>query len=73
MDEEEALSLTPYAHVLKDERDKLDSKAKKCILVGYGEETKGYQGRSASAKMYHSVKTSVVLSVKPRIRRKPLS
>ena len=32
-----------YAHVPKDERGKLDSKAKKCILVGYGEETKGYR------------------------------
>ena len=32
-----------FAHVPKDERGKLDSKAKKCILVGYGEETKGYR------------------------------
>ena len=32
-----------YAHVPKDERGKLDSKAKKCILVGYGEDTKGYR------------------------------
>ena len=31
------------AHVPKDERGKLDSKARKCILVGYGEETKGYR------------------------------
>ena len=32
-----------YVHVPKDERGKLDNKAKKCILVGYGEETKGYR------------------------------
>lgn len=32
-----------YAHVPKEERRKLDSKAKKCIFVGYGNETKGYR------------------------------
>ena len=32
-----------YAHVAKDERQKLDSKATKCILLGYGSETKGYR------------------------------
>ena len=32
-----------YAHVPKDECGKLDSKASECILVGYGEETKGYR------------------------------
>ena len=32
-----------YAHIEKDERSKLDSKARKCILLGYGTETKGYQ------------------------------
>ena len=31
-----------YVHVPKNERGKLDKKAK-CILVGYGEETKGYR------------------------------
>ena len=33
---------TAYAHIAKDERRKLDSKAKKCILLGYGSVTKGY-------------------------------
>ena len=32
-----------YAHVAKDERRKLDSKTRKCILLGYSTETKGYQ------------------------------
>ena len=32
-----------YAHVAKDERKKLDSKARKCIFLGYGTETKGYR------------------------------
>ena len=31
-----------YVHVPKDERGKLDSKAKKCVLLGYGDTTKGY-------------------------------
>ena len=30
-----------HAYVAKDERQKLDPKAKKCILLGYGTETKG--------------------------------
>jgi hypothetical protein len=28
-----------YAHVPKDERKKLDSKARKCVFLGYGTET----------------------------------
>ena len=32
-----------YAHIEKNERSKLDSKARKCILLGYGTETKGYR------------------------------
>lgn len=32
-----------YAHIPKDERRKLDAKSRKCILVGYGETTKGYR------------------------------
>jgi len=32
-----------YAHVPKDERQKLDPKARKCVFLGYGTETKGYR------------------------------
>ena len=32
-----------YAHIPKDERGKYDSKARKCILVGYSSESKGYR------------------------------
>ena len=32
-----------YAHVPKDERKKLDSKARECIFLGYGTEVKGYR------------------------------
>ena len=32
-----------YAYVPKDERKKLDSKSRKCILLGYGAEIKGYR------------------------------
>ena len=31
-----------YAHIEKDERSKLDPKSKKCVLLGYGSNTKGY-------------------------------
>ena len=32
-----------YTHIPKDERGKLDSKTKKCILLGYGSVQKGYR------------------------------
>ena len=32
-----------YAHVAKDERQKLDTKSRKCVLLGYGTERKGYR------------------------------
>jgi len=34
---------TAYAHILKDERKKLDSKARKSVFLEYGTETKGYR------------------------------
>ena len=34
---------TAYAHAPKDERQKLYSKSRKCVLLGYGSETKGYR------------------------------
>ena len=34
---------TAYAHISKEERRKLDLKAKKCILLGYGTDVKGYR------------------------------
>ena len=42
-------------HIPKDERHKLDSKCKKCILLGYGEKTKGY-------RLYDPVKKKVFYS-----------
>ena len=32
-----------YAHVPKDERGKFEAKTRKYIVVGYGNETKGYR------------------------------
>jgi transposase InsO family protein len=32
-----------YAHIPRDERGKFDSKSRKCILLGYGKQTKGYR------------------------------
>ena len=44
-----------YAHVSKDERQKLDPKAKKCIFVGYGDKTKGYRLYNPErGKVFHS-------------------
>ena len=34
---------TVFAHIPKDEQKKLDMKAKRCVLLGYGTETKGYR------------------------------
>ena len=44
-----------FVHVPKDERKKLDSKSKKCILMGYGTTTKGY-------RLYDPLKKRVVFS-----------
>ena len=46
---------TAYSHISKDERKKLDSKARKCIFLGYGEATKGY-------RLYDPVKGRVIHS-----------
>ncbi|KAK3735648.1 hypothetical protein QZH41_001075 [Actinostola sp. cb2023] len=34
---------TAYAHIPKDERKKLDPKARKCVFLGYGTDTKAYR------------------------------
>ena len=36
-------SCDAYAHIPKDERHKLDSKARKCIFLGYSKETKAHR------------------------------
>ena len=38
-----ALGYYAFGHVPKDEMHRLDAKARKCIFLGYGEETKGYR------------------------------
>ena len=32
-----------YAHVAKDERQELEAKSRKCVLLGYGTEREGYR------------------------------
>ena len=44
-----------YAHIPKDERQKFDSKARRCIFLGYGCNTKGY-------RLYDISRTKVILS-----------
>ena len=34
---------TAFAHIPKDERKKLDSKTRKCVMLGYGATVKGYR------------------------------
>ena len=44
-----------YSHVPKDEWHKLDSKAMKCIFLGYGSDVKGYRLYDTQHKrMFHS-------------------
>ena len=44
-----------YIHIPKDERNKLDPKAKKCIFLGYGATRKGYRlYNQKSSKIIHS-------------------
>ena len=53
-----------YANVAKDERKKLDFKARRCIFLGYGTETKGYRlydpkrEKSSLVEMWFSMKRS---------------
>ena len=44
-----------YANVAKDERQKFDAKARKCIMLGYGTETKAY-------RLYDIERERVILS-----------
>ena len=44
-----------YAHVPCDERAKFDSKTRKCIMVGYGNVTKGY-------RLYHATQGKIFYS-----------
>ena len=44
-----------FAHIPKDERSKFNSKTRKCIMVGYGDVTKGYRLYDlTSEKVIHS-------------------
>ena len=44
-----------YVHVPKDERRKFDSKSKRCILLGYGSETKAY-------RLYEKIRGRIIYS-----------
>ena len=43
-----------YAHIAKDERNKLDVVARRCVLVGYGSEVKGYRLYDPDRKVFFS-------------------
>ena len=44
-----------YAHVLRDERAKFDTKTRKCIMIGYGNVTKGY-------RLYDAIEGKIIYS-----------
>ena len=50
-----AFGCVAYSHVPKDQRKKLDSKAKKCIFLAYAEQRKGYRLYDmGTSKIIHS-------------------
>ena len=51
-----------FMHIPRDERHKLDSKCRKCILLGYGEQTKGY-------RLYDPEKKTVLYSRDVKMKR----
>ena len=50
-----AFGCTAYSHIPKDERKKLNPKARRCIFLGYGDTTKGY-------RLYDTAKSRVIHS-----------
>ncbi len=61
-----------YAHVPKVERRKLEPKARKCVLLGYGEQKKGYRLFDiSSAKVIHSRDVVFNESSMPGIKKEP--
>ena len=44
-----------YAHVLRDERAKFDTKTRKCIMIGYGNVTKDY-------RLYDAIEGKIICS-----------
>ena len=57
-----------FVHIPKDERKELDSKSRKCILLGYGTTTKGYRLYDPLKKMSFSMSRSVVSRSPLRLR-----
>ena len=55
MDHLRVFGCNAYAHIPKDKRGKFDVKTRKCILVGYGNGTKGYRlYHTGQQKIFHS-------------------
>ena len=50
-----AHATTIYAHVLRDERAKFGTKTRKCIMMGYGNVTKGY-------RLYDAIEGKIIYS-----------
>ena len=62
-----------YAHIPKDERQKLDVKARKCIMLGYGTETKAYRLMLSAVRLFSVQTLHVFNEAKNGIEKEPAS
>ena len=60
-----------YAHIPKDERQKFDSKARRCIFLGYGTVTKGYRLYDVNRSKVLYSRDVVFDESKPGVEKEP--
>ena len=60
-----------YAHIPKDERHKFDSKARRCIFLGYGMVTKGYRLHDMNHSKVLYSRDVVFDESKPGVEKEP--
>ena len=60
-----------YAHIPKDKRQKFDSKARRCIFLGYGMVTKGYKLYDVNRSKVLYSRDGVFDESKPEIEKEP--
>ena len=60
-----------YAHIPKDERHKFDSKARRCIFLGYGVVTKGYRLYDMNRSKVLDSRDVVFDELKPGVEKEP--
>ena len=60
-----------YAHIPKDKRQKFDSKARRCIFLGYGMVTKGYRLYDVNRSKVLYSRDVVFDESKPGVEKEP--